>query len=167
MKKVSFLLAFALISNVCFAQGIFLKIPGAPSDGPNGSVIQAYSHGVTNPVSIGTGTGPVVGKPSVSSFNVMKLQSKISLFLLKASLQGQKLGAAELNFYDKDKNLYLRILLEDVFVESFQHSGSRCSESNLSACITESVSLVASKITWDDRKNGTTVSYDVSTTAVQ
>lgn len=86
--------------------------------------VQAFSWGVSNPVSIGVG-GITTGRPSVSSFNIMKSFDSSDPALLDACFHGMTLANARVRGYRGTNTVpFLDIYMETVFVESHQMSAA-------------------------------------------
>jgi type VI secretion system secreted protein Hcp len=135
------------------AYDAFLKLEGpvkiegeATADGfANTIQLFSFSWGVSNPVTIGAGTGGGSGKASLSSFNFMKMTDKASPSLFQACCNGthftkitvtlRKAGGEQLK--------YLIYEFEKCFIESVQWSGSSGGDDRPA----ESVSFAFGKVT--------------------
>ena len=106
----------------------------------NPFAVQSFSWGISNPVSFSNG-GISTGRPSLSSFNIMKSFDQYDPALIDACFRGQHIDNARFRgFKGTNPTPFLDIIMEDVFIESHQMSGST---SNVPAC---SVSMAFVKI---------------------
>ena len=106
--------------------------------------ILSYSVGASNPVTIGSGGGGAgSGKVSFSSLNLMKAVDINSPPLLSAVAKGQHLPTATFTaqWGTGPTSATMSYKLDDVIVESVQHSGG-------GGAPTESLSLAFAKVTW-------------------
>ena len=132
------------------AYDAFLKIEGVEGestrDQHEGEIeILSFSWGVSNPTTIGSGTGGGSGRASLSSFNVMKKSDKASPKLFQHCAQGRHFAKATVVFRAAggDNSLgYLKYEFEEVFVDSVQWSGSSGGDDRP----TESLSLAFGKV---------------------
>lgn len=93
----------------------------------NAFEIYSFSWGMSNPVTIGSGTtGSGGGKVSVSSFNIMKKMDAASPLLMLACAQGAHFPQMDVVMRKAGGKalVYLTITFKEVYVESVQESGS-------------------------------------------
>jgi type VI secretion system secreted protein Hcp len=110
------------------------------------SEIFSFSFGLSNPTQVGLGSGMSAGKASYSSLNIMKRMDAGSIALTNACATGGHIEKATMVVRKAggEKPLeYIKYLLEGVFVESIQYSGSSGGDDYP----TESVALAFGKIT--------------------
>lgn len=110
--------------------------------------IYSFSWGASQPVTIGSGTtGAGAGKVSLSDFSIMKKQDKASPLLFQACCKGQHYGKFTFTFRKAGTKpiVYLEFILEEVYVSSYQLSGSSGGDD----APTESVSLAFGKVTYN------------------
>lgn len=132
------------------AYDAFLKIEGVDGestrDKHEGEIeILSFSWGVSNPTTIGTGSGAGAGRASLTSFNVMKKSDKASPKLFQHCAQGKHFPKATVVFRaagGENSLEYLKYEFEEVFVESVQWSGSSGGDDRP----TESLSLAFGKV---------------------
>jgi type VI secretion system secreted protein Hcp len=111
--------------------------------------IYSFSFGVSNPVTISSGTkGSSGGKASLSSFNIMKKTDKASPLLFAACASGDHFAKAVVTMRKAGgeaggQSVFLKYEFENVFVESVQWSGSTGGDDTP----TESASLAYGKVT--------------------
>ncbi len=89
--------------------------------------IYSFSWGVSNPTTIGPGTGGAGGgRATLSSFNCMKATDKASPLLFQACASGKHFPkvTVSLNKAGGDSVTYLTYEFENCFIESVQWSGS-------------------------------------------
>ncbi len=89
--------------------------------------IYSFSWGASNPVTVGSGTtGSGAGKVSLSSFSCMKKLDNSSPNLIKNCCIGDhfKTGSVLLRKAGSTQIIYLQYDLTEVYVESYQVSGS-------------------------------------------
>jgi type VI secretion system secreted protein Hcp len=105
--------------------------------------VLSFSAGVSNPATIGGGSGGGSGKASFSSFNVMTPVSAMSPVILAAVASGKHFPTAVFTgtLGAGSATATLKYELENVIVESSQHSGSAGGAS-------ESLSIVFGKVKW-------------------
>ena len=154
----------------------YLKIDGVTGECTDSKHAQwmeiySFSFGMSNPATVGSGTtGSGAGKPSLSSFNVMKKTETASVALCSALVKGSHFATAtvELCKSGGTKETYLTYRFEEVFVDSIQWSGSAGGDD----VPTESASFSFGKVEWEyypqgaDGKLGTKVgpmSWDLRT----
>jgi type VI secretion system secreted protein Hcp len=121
--------------------------------------ILSYSLGESNPASFSTGGGGIgAGKVSFSSLNLMKAVDASSAKLLLACARGEHLANASFTAQWGTGTAAAKIVyaLDDVFVESVQHSGGGNAP-------TESLSLALGKIRWTftDANGTSTGGWDI------
>ena len=107
--------------------------------------IYSFSWGASNPVTIGSATtGSGAGKVSVASFSCMKKLDSASPSLLKNCCIGDhfKTGSVMLRKAGGSQLIYLQYDMTEVYVESYQISGSSGGDDTP----TESVSFTSSSI---------------------
>ena len=108
--------------------------------------IYSFSWGASNPTTIGsTTTGSGGGKVSLSSFSCMKKLDNASPNLLKNCCIGDhyKTGSVMLRKAGGAQDIYLQYDLTEVYVESYQVSGSSGGDDQP----TESVSFTFAQVT--------------------
>jgi type VI secretion system secreted protein Hcp len=109
---------------------------------PDAIDVQAYSMGVSNPVTIGGATGGAgAGKASFSELNVSKPLDRSSPVLMHDLARGAHYRSADLYVEDLNGRLINWFHMETVFVSSLQDSGG----GQLPA---ESLSLVYGALVW-------------------
>jgi type VI secretion system secreted protein Hcp len=108
-----------------------------------GIEISSFSWGVSNPTIVGTGGGLGAGKASFSSVNFMKYADVATAALLTSVASGEHFDVVTLHCRRAggDAQEYLVITLNEVLVESVQHSAS-----DGGGIATESVSLAFGKV---------------------
>lgn len=156
MKK-AFLLPLLFLCSFCFSQKTLLRVNGIPETG-NGIEILSFSWGLSNPVSFGPG-GIQTGRVSISSFNVMKYQDQASLKIIQGVATGKHFDEATITVFDNKGQPAFRFVLNEVFFESLQQSGSACGN-NKCDNITESVSIAAAKWKWEDLSTNNSYQFD-------
>lgn len=107
--------------------------------------IYSFSWGLSNPSSVGVGSGLGAGKVSISSLNVHKRVDSASTDLALCCASGKHLSTATLYVRKAggdSKVTYLQVTLTDVLVDAVQISGAAGGEDYP----TESVSLAFGKI---------------------
>ena len=116
----------------------YMIIPGVPGEAKSKNLkdihgapvttapfeVFSFSWGASNPVTIGAGAG--AGKPSVSSFNIMKKNELSSIPLFRSSLTGGALKSAQvlLVMAAGPATTFEQYDFSTVYVESIQWSGS-------------------------------------------
>jgi len=108
--------------------------------------IYSFSWGISNPTTVGHGGGMSAGKASISSLNVMKRVDTASHALALMCVSGVHANKAYMILRKAGGNApleYLKFILEEVYVESLQVSGSSGGDDYP----TESLSLAFGKIT--------------------
>ena len=145
---------------------ITVKIDGmncTTTAGTNEFPVLAWSWGASNPVTIGSATGGAgAGKVSISSINVEKNFDQCSPALFLAVASGKHFATMTLTQEDTENNVILTMSLEQVFVESWQISGS------VNAVYpTEAVSFAFEKVCVKEPSNSTTVCYNSGTNSTQ
>ena len=153
VRAFLFFAVFALLASSARATfDMFLKIEGPVIEGEsttpgytNQMQLFSYSQGIYNPSSSDT-NGVHSGRASVSSLNVMKTLDKGSPLLLFNSNQGTRIGKVTLSLVSAGASggLICTVYMEDVLIESVQHSGSSGGDDRP----TESVSFACSRIRW-------------------
>ena len=159
MKKL-FFLPLLLLCSYCFAQKIHMQISGIP-ESANGMEVLSFSWGASNPVFFGGG-GMGSGKVSISSFNIMKHQDATTVKLIEGVTTGKRYAEAVVTIFDEKDQPSFRFILQEVMVESLQHSGSSCGDKKCTS-ITESVSFAVGKWKWENVKTGQSHQYNLST----
>jgi len=107
-----------------------VKVEGETQDAvfkdKKGIEVQSFSWGVSNPTIVGTGGGMGAGKASFSSLNFMKYADAATAALLTSVASGEHFDVVTLHCRRAggDAQEYLVITLNEVLVESVQHSGS-------------------------------------------
>jgi len=87
--------------------------------------VQSFNWGLSNPVNYTSGGGIGTGRVSISSFNIMKSFDNSDPGFIAACAQGTHIANARVRGYKNGSMTpFLDILLEDVFIESHQTSGS-------------------------------------------
>lgn len=134
--------------------------PGSPTgqltlnDGTTAITLNvlSFSAGVSNPVTIGSGSG--AGRANLSSLNLMTPVDASFPVLYAASAGGKEFTSAVLT--SPVGNATLTYQLDNVFIESAQQSGS-------GGDATESISLAFEKVHWTfkDASGTTTTGWDV------
>ena len=137
-----------------------MQINGIP-ESSNGTEVLSFSWGASNPVSF-SGGGMGAGKVSISSFNIMKHQDATTLKLIAGVATGKHYTEAVFTIFDEKGVPSFRFILQDVIIESVQHSGSSCGNGKCNN-FTESVSIAAAKWKWEDVKTGQSYQYATST----
>jgi type VI secretion system secreted protein Hcp len=145
-------------------------VPPTPNGQPAGQLafngktisILSYSLGASNPGSLGTsGGGAGAGKVSISSLSMLKAVDANSPALFTAVASGRHFAEATLTaqWGTAAASATMRYKLEDVLVESIQHSGG-------GGAPTESLSLFFAKVTWTytDASGTTSGSWDTTNT---
>ena len=161
MKRM-ILLPLLFIVSFCFSQNIKMQIKGLPESG-SGIPILSFSWGASNPVTIGPGNGGIgAGKVSISSFNIMKYQDATTIKLIEAVAKGKVFEEVTVTVMDEKGKPSFRFVMNDVMVESLQHSHSDCGSKKCDN-ITESVSFAVAKWKWEDLANGKSFGFDVKT----
>ena len=155
-----FFLPLLLLCSFCFSQKIQMQINGIP-ESANGTEVLSFSWGASNPVTFGGG-GMGSGKVSISSFNLMKHQDATTLKLIEGVTTGKQYAQAIVTIFDENGQPSFRFTLQDVMIESLQHSGSSCGDKKCTS-ITESVSIAAGKWKWENVKTGQSHQYNSST----
>ena len=142
--------------------------PPTPSGQPAGQLaingktipILSYSIGASNPGTISTGGGAGAGKVSFSSLNLLKSVDATSAALLQAVATGQHFAVATFTaaWGTAGAGASISYRMEDVLVESVQHSGSG------SGAPTESLSLFFGRVAWTytDASGTTSGSWDLT-----
>ncbi len=133
------------------AYDAFLKLDGVTGETTDSKMtgameIYSFSWGASNPVTVGSATtGSGAGKVSLSSFNCMKKIDSASPNLLKNCCIGDhfKTGSVMLRKSGGTQAVYLQYDMTEVYVESYQISGSTGGDDTP----TESVSFTSSSIT--------------------
>ena len=135
--------------------------------------IYSFSWGASNPVTVGSATtGSGAGKVSLASFSCMKKLDNSSANLIKNCCIGDhfKTGSVVLRKSGGSQIIYLQYDLSEVYVESYQVSGSSGGDDTP----TESLSFTFAKFTmsyWPQKSDGTagtkvTAGWDVTTNKV-
>ena len=114
------------------AYDAFLKLDGVKGETTDAGMagateVYSFSWGASNPVTIGSqSTGSGGGKVSLSSFSFMKKLDSSSPTLLKNCCTGTHFatGSLELRKAGGEQAVYLKYDFEEVYVESYQVSGS-------------------------------------------
>jgi type VI secretion system secreted protein Hcp len=123
--------------------------------------ILSYSLGASNPATIGTGSGGGSGKVSFSSLNMLKAVDANSPAFFLAVARGQHFPVATFTaqWGTAAASATMSYRLEDVLVESVQHSGGG------GGAPTESLSLAFAKVTWTytDASGSTSGSWNLTT----
>ena len=122
--------------------------------------ILSYSVGASNPSTIGSvGGGSGAGKVSFSSLNMMKAVDATTAALLTATATGQHFAEATFTaqWGTATSAATMSYKLQDVVVESLQHSGGG------GGAPIESLSLAFAKVTWTytDASGTTSGSWDL------
>jgi len=143
--------ALAIVAAIAPAQSVktryVMSVQGITP--PSGFQVLSFSWGISNPVLIGAGSGMQAGRPSMSSFNIMKSFDGFSAQLANACNQGSQAATARVQgFIGDSTSPFLEIVLSPVMVESAQLSGSQGS------VLSESVSFAFFSMTI----NGVTLS---------
>jgi type VI secretion system secreted protein Hcp len=125
-----------------------VKAESLSKEHANETEILSFSSGLTNAVSLSSTGSISAGKVSFSEISFTKQTGKASPALFMASCTGSYYAKAEIRFYAQNPVLktpyrYQTITLENVYVSSFQQSGSGGERP------TESVSLNFAKIVWN------------------
>lgn len=123
--------------------------------------ILSYSLGASNPATLGSGGGGAgSGKVSISSLNMLKAVDANSPAFFTAVARGQHFPVATFTaqWGTGPASATMSYKLEDVLVESIQHSGG-------GGAPTESLSLFFAKVTWTytDASGTTSGSWDQTT----
>ena len=106
-------------------------------DSPGPFTVISFSWGISNPYSGGISTG----RPSLSSFNIMKAFDASDPLLIDACFQAEHLPTMHVKGYKSTNPIpFIDIAFEDVVVESHQLSGST------NNVLTASVSFAYKKI---------------------
>lgn len=108
--------------------------------------IYSFSFGVSNPATIGPGSGGAgAGRAMLSSFNCMKATDKASPLLFQACASGKHFPkvTVSLNKAGGDSVTYLTYEFENCFIESVQWSGSTGGDDRP----VESLSIAFGKVT--------------------
>jgi type VI secretion system secreted protein Hcp len=123
--------------------------------------ILSYSVGASNPGSLATGGGAGAGKVSFSSLSMLKAVDSNSPALFTAVARGEHFAVATFTaqWGTAATSATMSYKLEDVVVESVQHSGGG------GGAPTESLSLFFGKVTWTytDASGTTSGSWDLTT----
>lgn len=117
------------------------------------SEVLSLSWGLSNPATIGPGTGGAsTGRPSASSLNIMKRTDKASATLASKLCIGEHLKEVQLELCKSTgkKEPYIKYKLTEVYVESIQWSAASGGDD----FPTESLSLAFSKIEWEYHTQG-------------
>ncbi|RMF88171.1 MAG: type VI secretion system tube protein Hcp [Nitrospinota bacterium] len=133
------------------ATDAFLKIDGIvgeSTDDQHGGEIEllSYSHGMSQPSSIASGTGGrTAERVSMSDFSVMKVVDKASPHIAQACCDGRHIPKVTIVLCEAsgEKHTFMEYLLEDVIISSVQSSGSQGGDKPL-----ESVTFNFGKISW-------------------
>lgn len=156
MRKSNYLVFVVALIFTCsnaFAQAtIFMKAMDGTTKLNGGSTQEKHvdeievlsnSLGLQTCVTCNVSGGGGVGKPTISSFNVMIDISAATISLKRLLLIGKPLTSVDVSYLKRGATpfTYYKIHMEDVFVESVQESAS--SESPIFA-----VSLVPRRIAW-------------------
>ena len=87
--------------------------------------VQSFSWGISNPASFSGGGGLTTGKPSLSSFNIMKFFDASDPALINDCFQGTHIANARVRgLRGTNTTPFLDIYMEDVLVDSHQMSAS-------------------------------------------
>jgi type VI secretion system secreted protein Hcp len=128
------------------------EVVGETSDktfGPKKAMqIYSFSWGISNPTTVGHGGGMSAGKASISGLNFLKRVDTASHTLALMCASGVHATKAFLVLRKAGGNVpleYLKLTLEEVYVESIQFSGSSGGDDYPS----ESVTLAFGKITME------------------
>jgi len=153
IRSFVFLAFLALVVSPAWAAfDMFLKIEGPVIEGEstapgytNQMQLFSYSQGISNPSFIDA-SGLHSGRASLSSLSVMKKLDKSTPLLLLNSNQGTHIGKVTLSLVlaGVSDGLICTVYMEDVLIESVQHSGSSGGDDRP----TESVSFACSRIRW-------------------
>lgn len=181
MKKVLFAMSSLLLAIGAAAQGppqlskakinapkstITVNLDGincSTTAGSNAFAATAWSWGASNPTTIGSASGGAgAGKVSVSSLNVSKNFDQCSPALFFAVASGKHYASATLTQQDSDGNVVLTLAMSQVFVESWQLSGS-VNE----ALPSEAVSFAFEKICVSEPSTSAKVCYNAATAQTQ
>lgn len=108
---------------------------------PNAIDVQSYSMGVSNPISVSSGTGMGAGRASFSALSIIKRLDRSSPILLRDVALGSTFTTADLYVEDLSGRLITWVHLNHVFMESEQDSGG-------GQFPTESLSMVFQSIFW-------------------
>ena len=114
------------------AADIFLKIKGIDGESKDKThskqiEIQSFSWGVSNPSSVGHGTGMGTGKATISSINFMKEMDMSSCKLFLKCCQGDHIDEAFLYVRKSGGSEpleYYKLTVKEVFVDSMQWTGA-------------------------------------------
>jgi type VI secretion system secreted protein Hcp len=130
----------------------FLKIEGVQGESAddkhkNEIDVESWSWGETNAGSSSAGGGGGAGKVSMQDFNFVMKMNKATPKLMLACASGEHIKKAELvcRKAGKEQQEYLKIVLSDVLVSSYQTGGSAGS----SVVPMEQISLNFSKIEFE------------------
>ena len=134
-----------------------LTITDSPTNSPSSITlgVQAYSWGVSNPVTIGTGSGgSSAGRARLSSLNVTTAVDASFPVLNAAVAAGKKFPTATLTF--PSGNGTVTFQLDNVIIQSAQQSGG-------GGALENSLSLAYEKVTWTftDASGTTTRNWDI------
>ena len=175
MKRLGFIAVLLVTSISAMAQGaseshlkppapkstITVKVNGLTCQTIAGSStfgVQAWSWGASNPVTIGSaGGGSGAGKASISSLNISKQFDQCSPVLFGAVVTGKSFSSLVLTQEDDKGAVVLTVTLSNLFVESWQMSGS-VNEAQPS----ESVSFAFAKVCIAETAGGGKFCFDVA-----
>lgn len=137
-----------------------MQISGIPVS-VDGIEVLSFSWGASNPVTFGSG-GMGAGKVSISSFNIMKHVDAATLKLIEGVTTGKHYADATVTIFDDKDQPSFRFVMQEVMIESIQHSGSSCGDKKCNN-ITESVSIAVGKWKWENIKAGQSYPFNTST----
>jgi type VI secretion system secreted protein Hcp len=175
MKKLCLVATLLLVSVAAVAQGaseMHIKPPAPKASitvniaglscqttaGTNMFSVQAWSWGASNPVTIGSaGGGAGAGKASVSDLVVQKNFDQCSPVLFGAVATGKHFNTLTLTQEDSNGNVVLTVTLSEVFVSSWQMSGSVNQ-----ALPVESASFAFAKVCIEETGSGGKFCYDIA-----
>jgi type VI secretion system secreted protein Hcp len=107
---------------------IYMQVEGVKGDsraaGFMGSFeLMSASLGTTRNVATNSGSGAVNGRPSVSEISVSTVVGPGAAILANMTATG-KSAKMTISFVDNDGHTYLKVILEDALISSFQMGGS-------------------------------------------